>query len=169
MEFINPPSSRHNSPRKKSAATRIQKRVRGNQTQRRQQKQQKQQRLQEEIETLRIQIEKLRLELPDSRDPNITLQEALTLDTRAGENEDAITRVAREVRDLFNTYKSQSDVRDNTYILLENMENTCDDLLAEAMYNNNDAAKIVRVIKDRLREQSRRKSRRKSRHESRQQ
>ena len=118
MEFINPPSSRHNSPRKKSAATRIQKRVRGNQTQRRQQKQQ---RLQEEIETLRIQIQKLRQELPDSRDPNITLQEALTLDTRAGENEDAITRVAREVRDLFNTYKSQSDVRDNTYILLENI------------------------------------------------
>ena len=160
MEFINPPSRRHNSSRKKSAATRIQKRVRGNQTQRRQQKQQ---RLQEEIETLRIQIQKLRQELPDSRDPNITLQEALTLDTRAGENEDAIIRVAREVSDLFNTYKSQSDVRDNTYILLENMENTCDDLWAQAMYNNNDAAKIVRVIRDRLREQSRRKSRRKSR------
>ena len=122
MEFINPPSSRHNSPRKKSAATRIQKRVRGNQTQRKQQKQQKQQRLQEEIETLRIQIQKLRQELPDSRDPNITLQEALTLDTRAGEIEDTITRLASEVRALFNTYKSQSDVRDNTYILLENMD-----------------------------------------------
>ena len=160
MEFINTPSRRSNSSRKKSAATRIQKRVRGNQTQRRQQKQQ---RLQEEIETLRIQIQKLRQELPDSRDPNITLQEALTLDTRAGENEDAITRVAREVRDLFNTYKSQSDVRDNTYILLENMENTCDDLWAQAMYNNNDAAKIVRVIRDRLRRQSRQKSRLKSR------
>ena len=160
MEFIKTPSRRSNSSRKKSAATRIQKRVRGNQTQRRQQKQQ---RLQEEIETLRIQIQKLRQELPDSRDPNITLQEALTLDTRAGENEDAITRVAREVRDLFNTYKSQSDVRDNTYILLENMENTCDDLWAQAMYNNNDAAKIVRVIRDRLRRQSRQKSRHKSR------
>ena len=167
MEFINTPSGRPNSSRKKSAATRIQKRVRGNQTQRKQQKQQKQQRLQEEIETLRIQIQKLRQELPDSRDPNITLQEALTLDTRAGENEDAITRVAREVRDLFNTYKSQSDVRDNTYILLENMENTSDDLWAQAMYNNNDAAKIVRVIKDRLRGQTRRKSRQKSRQKSR--
>ena len=164
MEFINTPSGRPNSSRKKSAATRIQKRVRGNQTQR---KQQKHQRLQEEIETLRIQIQKLRQELPDSRDPNITLQEALTLETRAEENEDAITRLAREVRDLFNTYRSQSDVRDNTYILLENMENTCDDLLAEAMYNNNDAAKIVRVIRDRLREQSRRKSKRKSRQKSR--
>ena len=165
-----PSRRRSSSSRKKSAATRIQKRVRSNQTQRRQQKQQKQQklqRLQEEIETLRIQIQKLRQELPDSRDPNITLQEALTLDTRAGENEDAITRVAREVRDLFNTYRSQSDVRDNTYILLEKMENTSDDLWAQAMYNNNDAAKIVRVIRDRLRGQSRRKSRRKSRPKSR--
>ena len=159
-----PSRRRSSSSRKKSAATRIQKRVRGNQTQRRQQKQQKQQkqqRLQEEIETLRIQIQKLRQELPDSRDPNITLQEALTLETRAGEIEATITRVASEVRALFNTYRSQSDVRDNTYILLENMENTSDDLWAEAMYNNNDAAKIVRVIRDRLRGQSRQKSRRK--------